>query len=136
MLGGIHCLMCFFTTFRELNQLFRSLERQLFYFLYSHIAELILQASNCFTYVTAHSPTLQSLHLRHSPFSNPSFASLTSQVFTYCTSSGKPPMTASQQIQVHCDSVYDLSIEGCNLIQGCQTFCSISFPPTETFIKD
>ena len=33
-----------------------------------------------FTYVTAHSPTLLSLHLRHSSFSNPSSASLTSQL--------------------------------------------------------
>ena len=32
-----------------------------------------------FTYVTNHSPTLPSLYLRHSSFSNPSFASLTSQ---------------------------------------------------------
>ena len=32
-----------------------------------------------FTYVTAHSPTLPLLHLRHSSFSNPSFASPTSQ---------------------------------------------------------
>ena len=33
-----------------------------------------------FTYITAHSPTLLLLHLRHSSFSNSSFASLTSQV--------------------------------------------------------
>ena len=32
-----------------------------------------------FTYVTTHSPTLPSLHLRHSSFSNPSFASPMSQ---------------------------------------------------------
>ena len=32
-----------------------------------------------FTYVTAHSPTLPLLHLRHSSFSNPSFASPTLQ---------------------------------------------------------
>ena len=32
-----------------------------------------------FTYIIAHSPTLLLLHLRHSSFSNPSFASLTSQ---------------------------------------------------------
>ena len=39
----------------------------------------ILQPFRRFTYVTAHSPTLLSLHLRHSSFSNPSFASPTSQ---------------------------------------------------------
>ena len=43
--------------------------------------ELILQAFRSFTYVTAHSPTLPLLHLRHSSFSNPSFASPTSQDF-------------------------------------------------------
>ena len=35
----------------------------------------------CFTYVTTHSPTLPLLHLRHSSFSNHSFASPTSQDF-------------------------------------------------------
>ena len=38
-------------------------------------AELILQAFPHLTYVTAHSPTLPSLYLRHSSFSNPSVAS-------------------------------------------------------------
>ena len=41
-----------------------------------------------FTYVTAHSPTLLSLYLRHSSFSNPSFAS-TSQASGPGSSSGK-----------------------------------------------
>ena len=40
---------------------------------------LILQPFRRFTYVTAHSPILPLLHLRHSSFSNPSFASPTSQ---------------------------------------------------------
>ena len=43
------------------------------------LALLILQPFRRITYVTAHSPTLPLLHLRHSSFSNPSFASLTSQ---------------------------------------------------------
>ena len=44
--------------------------------------ELILQAFNHFTYVTAdsHSPSFPSPHLRHSSFSNPSVASPTSQL--------------------------------------------------------
>ena len=42
-------------------------------------ALLILQPFRHFTYVTTHSPTLPSLYLRHSSFSNPSFASPTSQ---------------------------------------------------------
>ena len=43
-------------------------------------AGLILQASRRFTYVTALSPTLPSLYVRHSSFSNPSVASPTSQL--------------------------------------------------------
>ena len=43
------------------------------------IAELIIQPFPHFTYVTTHSPTLPLLHLHHSSFSNPSFASPTSQ---------------------------------------------------------
>ena len=68
------------------------------------IAELILQAFRHFTYITAHSPTLPSLYLRHSSFSDPSVASPTSQFillpffrFSYVTSSslnspGERPM--------------------------------------------
>ena len=40
---------------------------------------LILQPLHRFTYVTAHSPTLPPLYLRHSSFSNPSAALPTSQ---------------------------------------------------------
>ena len=53
----------------------------------------ILQPLHRLTYVTAHSPTLSSLHLRRSSFYNPSFASPTPQAlhlrhnhFTYVTS--------------------------------------------------
>ena len=45
----------------------------------SPTSQLIAQRFRCFTYVTAQSPTLPLLHLRHSSFSNPSFASPTSQ---------------------------------------------------------
>ena len=45
----------------------------------SSTSQLILQLFSRFTYVTAHSPTLPLLHLRHNSFSNPSFASPTSQ---------------------------------------------------------
>ena len=47
--------------------------------IWRYTAELILQPFCHFTYVTAHSATLLLLYLRHSSFSNPSFASLTSQ---------------------------------------------------------
>ena len=46
----------------------------------SPTSQLILQPFRRLTYITAHSPTLLLLHLRHSTFSTPSFASLTSQV--------------------------------------------------------
>ena len=45
----------------------------------SSTSQLILQPFRRFIYVTAHSPTLPLVHLRHSSFSNPSFASTTSQ---------------------------------------------------------
>ena len=44
----------------------------------SPTSQLILQPFRCFTYVTAHSPTLLSPLLRH-------------RIFTYCTSAGEPP---------------------------------------------
>ena len=65
-----------------------------------------------FTYVTTHSPTLPSLYLRHSSFTNPSVASPTSQFilqpfirFSYVTSSslnspGEPPMHSSGQFHM------------------------------------
>ena len=46
----------------------------------SPASHLILQPFCRFTYVTAHSPTLPSLHLRHSSFYNTSVASPTSQL--------------------------------------------------------
>ena len=42
-------------------------------------SQLILQPFQHFTYITAHSPTLLSLHLHHSSFSNPPFASPTAE---------------------------------------------------------
>ena len=50
-------------------------------FVTSPMSQLILQPFLRFTYVTAHYPTLLLLHLHHSPFSNPSFASPMSQDF-------------------------------------------------------
>ena len=45
----------------------------------SPTSQFILQPFHRFTYITAHSPTLPLLDLRHSSFSKPSFASPTSQ---------------------------------------------------------
>ena len=73
----------------------------------SLLALLILEPLRHFTYVTAHYPTLPSLYLSHSSFSNPSVASPTSQLilqpffhFSYVTGSsltspGEPPMHLS-----------------------------------------
>ena len=47
----------------------------------SPTSQLILQPFPCFTYVTTHSPALLLLHLHHSSFSNPSFASPMSHDF-------------------------------------------------------
>ena len=45
----------------------------------SPMSQLVLQPFRRFTYVTAHSPALPLLHLRHSSFSNPSFSYPTSE---------------------------------------------------------
>ena len=92
------------------NPSFASLTSQAFHL--RHLAsrpcfsrlELILQPFRHFTYVTVHSLTLPSLHLRHSSFSNPSIASTSSKLilqpffrFSYVTSfsltsPGEPPI--------------------------------------------
>ena len=66
-------------------------------------ALLILQPFRHFTYVTTHSPTLLSLYLRHSSFSNPSVASRTSQFilqtffrFSYVTGSSRRPTSPGE----------------------------------------
>ena len=68
------------------------------------VGEVTKRLENHFTYVTTHSPTLPSLYLRHSSFSNPSVASPTSQLilqpffrFSNVTGSspGEPPMNRS-----------------------------------------
>ena len=63
----------------DVGEVTETLENEQSYILYSE-AEHILQPFRRFTYVTAHSPTLPLLHLRHSSFTNPSFPSPTSQV--------------------------------------------------------
>ena len=90
-------------------------------------ALLILQPFRHFTYVTAHSPTLPSLYLRHRSFSNPSVASLTSQLilqpffrFSYVTGSslmspGEPPIPYRCFYMTHASRVlhkHDLSEKG------------------------
>ena len=61
----------------DVGEVIESLENELT----SPTSQLILHTFPCFTYITTHSPTLPLLHLHHSSFSNPSFASPTSQDF-------------------------------------------------------
>ena len=56
----------------------------------SPTSQLILQPFCRFTYVKAHSPTLPLLHLHHSSFSNPSFASPTSQALHLILLASRP----------------------------------------------
>ena len=67
---------------------------------------LVLQPFRHFIYVTTHSPTLPSLYLRHSSFSNHSVASPTSQFilqpffhFSYLTSSAHSPTFLSLHLR-------------------------------------
>ena len=53
-------------------------------------SQLILQPFRCFTYVTDHSPTLPMLHLHHSSFSNPFFASPKSQALHLVQLASRP----------------------------------------------
>ena len=75
LLDGIHHLKCF--SFSNLS-------------ITSPTSKLILQPFRRFTYVTAHYPTLPLLHLRHSSFSNPSFASSTSQALHLIHMASRP----------------------------------------------
>ena len=59
-------------------------------FVISPTSQLILQPFRRFTYVTAHSPILPLLHLRHSSLSNPSFASPTSQALHLIHMASRP----------------------------------------------
>ena len=71
-----------------------------------YTAELIVQPFRHFTYVATHSPTLPSLYLCHSSFSNPSVASPTSQLipqhffrFSYLTSRAHSPTFPSLHLR-------------------------------------
>ena len=72
----------------------------------SPTSQSILQPLPRFTYVTTHSPTLPLLHLRHSSFSNPSFASPTSQDFHLRHLASRP----------------------CLLVGDCSALCSMPMP--------
>ena len=60
--------------------------------------QLILQPFRRFTYITVHSPTLPLHHLRHSSFSNPSFASPMSQAHELCSFSNLSVTSPTSQL--------------------------------------
>ena len=62
-------------------------------------SQLIFQPFRHFTYVTAHFPTLPLLYLRHSSFSNPSFASPTSEALHLRYLTSRPCISPTLIIQ-------------------------------------
>ena len=91
------------------------------------VAELILQAFSHFTYVTAHSPTLPSLYLRHSSFSNPSFASPTSQALHLRHLASRPWMKLFSNF-AELDTTTTTSERLCTVIILCVIFSTL--PPS------
>ena len=82
----------------------------------SPTSQLILQPFRRFTYVTAYSLTLPLLHLRHSSFSNPSFASPTSQALHLSHLASRPCSAGSLVVSVtqSVGSITKLSKLGCS----------------------
>ena len=74
-------------------------------------SQLILQPFRRFTHVTAHSPTLLLLHLRHNSFSNPSFVSPTSQALHFCHLASRPCVcfnfSSSDNIRISDSYIFD-----------------------------
>ena len=68
----------------------------------SPTSQLILRPFRRFTYVTAHSPTLPLLHLRHNSFSKPSFASPTSQALHLIQLASRPSISGVQNLTLYC----------------------------------
>ena len=72
----------------------------------SSTSQLILQTFCRFAYVTAQSPTLSLLHLRHSLFSNPSLASPTSQALHLIHLASRPWGTLNLEIKTTHTNVF------------------------------
>ena len=93
-------------------------------------ASLIFQTLLRFTYVTAHSPILTSLHLSHSSFSNPYIASPTSQLilqhfrcFTYVTAHS-PTLPL---LHLHHSSIFNPSVASPTSQLILQSFFRLSY---------
>ena len=74
----------------------------------SPTSQLILQPFHRFTYITAHSPTLLLLHLRYSSFSNPSFASPTSQTLHLIHLANRPWIM--HIIEIYCSFKWNIQL--------------------------
>ena len=72
----------------------------------SPTSKLILQPLRRFTYVTTHSTTLPLLHLCHSSFSNPSFASPTSQALHLIHLASRPWLKCLYRERLGSPSIY------------------------------
>ena len=70
-----------------------------------------LQSLRRFTYVTAHSPILPLLHLCHSSFFNPSFASPTSQALHLIHLASHPWYTLDSDNREHTTFQFNWSID-------------------------
>ena len=102
----------------------------------SPTSQLILNPFCPFTYVTAHSPTLPLLHLRHSSFSNP-FASPTSQ-FSFSNLSVTSP-TSQLILQPFCPFTYvrahSPTLPLLHLCQSSFSNPSIALPTSEHILQ-
>ena len=90
------------------------------------MSQLILQPFRRFTYVTVHSPTLPLLYLRHSSFSNPSFASPTSQALHLRYLASRPCISQTLITKFSQNIVADTDRN--KALTDCQK-CSSSFLP-------
>ena len=84
----------------------------------SPTSQLILQPFRRFTYVTTHSPTLPLVHLRHSSFSNPSFASPTSQALHLIHLASRPYIRPYTK---HVRTLHNYIVVLISLYQGCSS---------------
>ena len=87
----------------------------------SPTSQLILQPIRRFTFVTAHSPTLPLLHICHSSFSNPSFASPTSQALHLIHLASRPwfPSTSPSIWICNFEVIPHISIKVRRWLKGC-----------------
>ena len=93
----------------------------------SPTSQPILQPFRRFTYVTAHSPTLLSLYLRHSSLSNLSFASpMSHRIFTYHHLASRPWWLASP-VRSTCAETNNIpQVPNCQLQCLLETTCRVS----------